>query len=90
MATNGNGETTKKVGKKAGKAAEQITPERQLRVRREALGLSRARVADEAELPVSRVWAAEHEDAGVDVETRTAIVGVLNAHRAEIANMPPL
>ena len=89
MATNGNGETTKKPSKKAAKA-EQVTPERQLRVRREALGLSRARIADEADLPVSAVWRAEHEDAGVDIETRTRIVDVLNSYRASIAQMPPL
>lgn len=90
MATNGNGEgkPAKKAGKKA--AAEQVSPERQLRVRREELGLSRARLADTAGVPVSRVWAAEHEGAGVDPETREAIVDVLNAHRASIAQLPPL
>lgn len=93
MATNGNGNgTTAAAAKKAAKkaAAAKLSPEKELRVRREALGLSRARLADEADVPVSRVWAAEHEEAGVDIETRERIVQVLNNHRTEIAKMPPL
>lgn len=89
MAANGNGNGT--AAKKAvKKAAAQVSPEKALRVRREALGLSRAKLADEADLAVSAVWRAEHEEAGVDAETRERIVDVLNAHRAEIAKMPPL
>lgn len=90
MATNGNGNETAAAKKAAKKAAAKLSPEKELRVRREALGLSRAKLADEADLPVSAVWRAEHEEAGVDIETRESIVGVLNAHRAEIAKLPPL
>lgn len=97
MATNGNGgnggngNTTPAKKTAAKKAAKQkLSPEAELRVRREALGISRARLADAADVAVSAVWRAEHEDAGVDIETRERIVGVLNQHRASIANMPPL
>lgn len=83
----GNGTTAKKATKKA---AAKITPEKAIRVRREALGLSRAKLADEAEVPVSQVWRAEHEEAGVDPETRERIVEVLNTHRDEIAKLPRL
>lgn len=89
MATNGNGNGngTKATAKKAGKKQ---SPEVALRIRRETLGLSRQAVADEADIAVSRVWRAEHEEAGVDVETRERIVGVLNKHRSDIAKLPPL
>lgn len=91
---DGNG-ATGKAAKKAGKHAKtpqppQLSPEKELRVRRESLGLSRARVADEAEVAVSAVWRAEHEEAGVDDETRERIVDVLNTHRNNIAKLPPL
>lgn len=85
MSTNGNGNGAKKTTPKGKKATEQS-----LRDRREALGLSRARVADEAGVPVSRVWAAEQPEAGVTDEIRESIVAVLNAHRNAIAKMPPL
>lgn len=79
MAANGNGK-----GKKV------TAPPETLRVRREALGLSRAKLADEADVAVSRVWAAEHPEAGVDDETRAKIVKVLNERRDEIAKLPKL
>lgn len=97
MATNGNGNgngngtatTAKKVA--ARKVAKgKISPEAALRVRREALGLSRQKVADEADIAVSAVWRSEHEEAGVDPDTRDRIVGVLNTHRDEIAKLPRL
>lgn len=98
MATNGtnggngnNGNTgPAKKAPATRKAAAAKAKEAALRVRREALGLSRQRVADEAEIAVSAVWRSEHEESGVDDETRDRIVGVLNAHRDEIAKLPRL
>lgn len=91
---NGNGTATTTPAKKAAaarKAAKgKISPEAALRVRREALGLSRQKVADEADVAVSAVWRSEHEEAGVDPDTRERIVGVLNTHRDEIAKLPRL
>ena len=89
MTTNGtNGHNTGP--KKTAPKKASLKPEEKLRVRREALGLSRAKVADEAHVPVSRVWAAEHPDTGVAPDVRDKIVAVLNAHRDSIAKLPPI
>lgn len=61
-----------------------------IRDRREALGLSRARLAEAADVSVSRVWAAEHPDAAVSPDDRERIVAVLNSYRAAIAKLDPL
>lgn len=65
----------------------QLAPEDQLRERRTTLGLSRREVAEEAAVPVSRVWAAEHKDVGVEPEDRKKIVDVLNKHVQQIASL---
>lgn len=85
--------TPKRTGRKSSprhQKSQDVAPEVALRVRREALGLSRARLADETELPISQIWRAENEGNGVDDETRATIVDVLNRYRDSIANLPPL
>lgn len=84
----------KKAGKKAAAAAqveETKAPEaplhEQIRARREELRLSRRAVADEAEIAVSRVWAAEQEDTEIADEDLDKIITVLNLALEELQDL---
>ncbi len=65
-----------------------LTEPDRIRRRRETLGLSRREVAELTGLPMSKIWASEHEK--IDTETKAQIVSALNARAEAISKLPPL